>query len=202
MFGGASLASAIYPDSSNAYTDGVSGVTAIINGCTNDAVIAIGKSTRHVGFNFSDAVVTNSNAPAWTSSPFMTQPHLTIRNLLYQYNSAAYYQFTTQAAYGFPAPDGSSYQVQFVNPYAQASSVTGPNQPYLTSLIIVTHNPANPSTGAVENWIVQPDNTNMNPNGTPPATQVGVLLSSSLKPSLTTNDAEFSMAFQFTITRK
>jgi hypothetical protein len=119
---------------------------------------------------------------------------------MYAYSASLYYQFTTTANIAFTAPDGGSDQLQFVNPTAQASSVGGSNQPYNTSLVVVTHTPADPSTGAVETWTVTPDNTNMNPGGTPSATQVATLLVPAGR-NKTANGGQFSMPFQFSITR-
>ena len=198
-FGGSSVSSAIYPDSSLDYVDGVGGVSAIINGCTNDVVITLAKANRTVGFDFRNAVATNSGTPSWTAVPFATKAHITVSNILYGYNPAAYYQFTTVVAYSVPAPDNMTYQLQFVNPNAQAAMVRsgGVNQPYLTSLVVVTHTPANPSTGSVETWVIAPDNTNVNPGGTPSATQVGGLIT-----PRGGNAGQFSLPFQFTVMRK
>jgi hypothetical protein len=201
-FGGTSSAAVIYPDSAAAYIDGVNGVSAIINGCTHDAVIDLSNSTRTVGLSLQTAVATNGYTPSWTAAAFMAKAHLVVSNLLYGYSAGSYYTFTTIANIAFTAPDGSSDQLQFVNPTAQASSVQGGlvNQPYYTSLVVVTHSPADPNTGAVETWTVTPDNTNMNSAGTPAATQVAGLLISQKHGSV--NGGQFSMPFQFVITRK
>ena len=205
-FNGSSAPSAIYPDSASApaYVNGVSGVSAIINGCTHDAVIDLGKSTRYVGLSLQNLVATSPYTPGWTSTAFWAQPHIVVSNLLYGYSATDYQQFTTTAEISFTAPDGASDQLQFVNPAAQASSVQGGllNQPYNTSLVVVTHIPANyNATGNAETWTVTPDNTNMNtdPAGTP-ATQVAGLLISQRHGSV--NGGQFSMPFQFSITRK
>lgn len=74
------------------------------------------------------------------------------------------------------------------------------NQPLDTSLVVVTHSPAN-ATGAVETWTITPDITNMNPAGSPAATQVGALAVPGSK-NTRDNAGQFSMPFQFTVTRK
>lgn len=74
------------------------------------------------------------------------------------------------------------------------------NQPYNTSLVIVTHIPADYYGTNAETWTVTPDNCNMNPGGDPPATQVAGLLLSQKHGSV--NGGQFSMPFQFSITRK
>ena len=148
------------------------------------------------------AVATNSYTPAWTATPFLAHAHIVVSNLMYGYSASAYYQFTTTAEIGFTAPDGSSDQLQFVNPGATASTVAGGllNQPYYTSLVVVTHAPADPGTGAVETWTITPDNANMNPAGTPSATQVAGLLVPAGR-NKSANGGQFSVPFQFAITR-
>jgi hypothetical protein len=204
-FNGSSAPSAIYPDSPTApaYINGVNGVSATINGCTHDAVIDLGKSTRSVGLSLQNEVAGTSYTPSWTAMPFWAQPHIVVSNLFFTYAATQYYQFSTTADIAFTAPDGSSNQLQFVNPSAQASSVQGGlvNTPYNTSLVIVTHIPANYNGGTnAETWTVTPDNANMNLAGTPAATQVAGLLVSQKHGSV--NGGQFSMPFQFSITRK
>jgi hypothetical protein len=200
-YGGTSASSMIYPDTSAAYTDGVSGVSAIINtSCTADLILDLGSSTRTIGFSFQNAVVTNSSTPSWTATPFMaTADHLVVRNLLYQYSSGAYYQFTTSAVLDFTAPGGALDRVTFANPNAQVPAAE-PNQPYNTALVVVTHTPADPGTGAVESWTITPSNANTNPAGTPVATELGTLLLDGKHGY--TNAGQFSMPFQFTVSRK
>lgn len=72
-YNGSSAPSAIYPDSPDApaYINGVNGVSAIINGCTHDAVINLGNSTRHVGLSLQNSVFTNSYTPGWNINPLL-----------------------------------------------------------------------------------------------------------------------------------
>ena len=200
-FGGTSTASMIYPDGSAPYVDGISGVSAIINtSCTADLIVNLKSSSRTVGFSFQNAAATNSSTPSWTTTPFMsTADYLVVRNLLYNYSPNVYYQFTTSAAFDFTAPDGFYDRITFANPLAQVH-VAEPNQPYNTALIVVTHAPADPTTGAVETWTITPSNANTNPAGTPVTTQLGTLLLNSKHGY--TNGGEFSVPFQFTVTRK
>jgi len=200
-YGGTSTSSMIYPDSSAAYTDGISGVSAIINtSCTADLIVDLSNSTRTVGFSFQNPVVTNSSTPSWTATPFMAKAdHLVVRDLLYQYSPNAYYQFTTSAVFDFTAPSGALDRVTFANPNAQVPALE-PNAPYNTALVVVTHTPADTGTGAVETWTITPSNANTNPAGTPEATELCTLLLNG-KHGLT-NAGQFSMPFQFTVTRK
>lgn len=200
-FGGSSTATSVTPDSTSPYVDGVNGVSAVINGCTHDAVISLSNSTRTMGLSLQNAVATNSSTPSWTSTVIAAKANVTILNLLYAYDANATYSFTTSATFSFTGPDGIGYQLQFVNPSAQNAAAGGTiNQPYYTSLVVVTHIAADPTTGAPESWSVQPDNSNMNPAGTPAATQVGGLLKTVRSQSV--NAGQFSVPFQFTITRK
>src|SRR5215469_6804449 len=171
--GSASVASMIYPDSGGTYSDGVDGVSAIINtSCTADLILDLGQSTRRIGWSFQSAVATNSSSPTWAGTPFLSSgDHMVVRNLLYQYNPSAYYQFTTSAAFDFTAPDGGADRVTFANPSAQVYTAE-PNQPYNTALVVVTHLPANPTTGAIETWVITPSNANTNLSGTPAATEL------------------------------
>jgi hypothetical protein len=200
-FGGSSSAAAILPDSSAPYANGISGVSAIINtSCTADLILDLGKSTRQIGWSFQSAVAANISTPTWTGTAFLSSgDHMVVRNLLYQYNPSAYYQFTTSAAFDFNAPDGGTDRVTFANPSAQVHTAE-PNQPYNTALVVVTHLPADPTTGAVETWVIAPSNANTNPSGPPAATELGTLLIAS-KHGLT-DAGEFSLPFQFTITRQ
>jgi hypothetical protein len=200
-FGGSSSAAAVFPDSSAPYTNGIGGVSAIINtSCTADLILDLGKSTRRIGWSFQNAVAANSSTPPWAGTPFLSSgDHIVVRNLLYQYSPSAYYQFTTTAAFDFTAPDGGADRVTFANPSAQVYTVE-PNQPYNTALVVVTHLPADSTTGAVETWVIAPSNANTNPSGTPAATELGTLLIAS-KHGLT-NAGEFSVPFQFTVTRQ
>jgi len=195
----------VYPDSGSAYVDGVSGVGAFINTtCSNDLIINLNSSTRKVGFSLQNAVSTNSATPAFTSTPFLAQgAYLVVGNLMYNYAANLWYQFTTVAAFGFTPPGGSNNkqdQLTFVNPQANVHVNQGENQPLMNSLIVVTHSPANAATGAVETWTITPDNTNMNPSGTPIATQVGTLELPSAHGNI--NAGEFMAPFQFIVTRK
>jgi hypothetical protein len=200
-FGGSSSTAAILPDSSAPYANGVSGVSAIINtSCTADLILDLGKSTRQIGWSLQNAVATNSSTPTWTGTPFLSPgDRMVVRNLLYQYNPSAYYQFTTSAAFDFTAPDGSGARVTFANPNALVYTPE-PNQPYNTALVVVTHLPADQTTGAVETWVIAPGNANTNLNGIPAATEVGTLLVS-FRHGLT-DAGEFSLPFQFIVTRQ
>src|SRR5215472_3976739 len=108
-FGGVSFASAVYPDSASAYSDGVNGVRAFFNSCSGDLILDLYSSTRQVGFSFQNFVSTNSYTPGWISTPFFTsEAYLVVNNLLYNYNASASYSFTTGAELGFTPPGGSS----------------------------------------------------------------------------------------------
>jgi hypothetical protein len=200
-FGGTSATSLIFPESGAPYSNGASGVSAYINaGCTGDLILNLKDSTRAVGWSFQNPVASDGNTPSWTATPFVSKgDNLVVADLLYQYNPAGYYQFTTSAAFDFTAPDGSYGRITFANPFADVD-VPEPNQPYNTALVVVTHSPANPSTGAIETWTIAPSNANTNPSGTPAATQVGTLLLNTKHGS--TNGGEFSLPFQFTVTRQ
>lgn len=200
-FGGSYLTAAIFPDSSVPYTNGVDGVSAIINtSCTADLILDLGKSTRQIGWSFQSVIATNGSTPTWTSTPFLSSgDHMVVSNLLYNYVPSAPYTFTTTAVFDFTAPDGGTDRVAFANTFAQVHTPE-PNQPYLTALVVVTHLPADPTTGAVETWIITPSNANTNPSGMPAATELGTLLVAAKHGQ--TDAGEFSLPFQFTVTRQ
>ena len=205
-FGTTTSPAMIYPDNASAYVDGANGVSAYINTtCTNDLIVNLNSSSRKVGFSFLNALETNSSTPAFTGTPFLAQgSYLVISNLMFNYSPNAWYQFSTSASLSFTPPGGSSKsqaRLIFSNPQANVYVPTGNNQPMTTSLIIVTHSPANPTTGAAETWTITPDSTNMNPAGSPAATQVGTLDVPASHNTLA-NAGQFGMPFQFTVTRK
>jgi hypothetical protein len=207
-YGGISFASAVYPDSALAYSDGVNGVRAIINNCSGDLILDLSNSARQVGFSLQNAVSTNNYTPGWTSTPFFAAGgFLVLNNLMLGYNSSGSYSFTTGAELAFTPPGGSSKSQDtlcFHNPMANVTpGCQNVNYPDNTSLLVVQHTPANPATGAVETWTINPDNTNMNLSGTPAATQVGALqLPSSHGNNGPINGGLFSTPFQFIVTRK
>lgn len=208
-FGGTSAPSAILPDGNGAYTDGVSGVGAHMwvptHSCDGNLVLNVSNSTRQIGWSFQNAIVPDAGTPSWTSTPFMTKgDYLIVTNLFDQYNAAAFYTFNTSAVFEFDAPDGTVDSLAFDNPNAaypnpQVNAAEA-NQPYNTALVVVTHSPADPSTGAVETWTITPSNANTNPSGTPVATQLGTLLLADKKGYV--NAGQFSVPFQFIVTRK
>jgi len=206
-YGGISFASAVYPDSAQAYSDGVNGVRAIINNCSGDLILDLNNSTRQVGFSFQNSVAKNSYTPGWTSAPFVASgAYLVVNNLMFSYNANVSYPFTTGAELAFTPPGGTSRSqdtVCFHNPTADVTpGCQNVNYPDNTSLIVVQHTPANPTMGIVETWTINPDNTNMNLSGTPAATQVGTLQLPGSHGSGPINAGQFSMPFQFTVTRK
>jgi hypothetical protein len=199
-FGGTTASSTILPDSAAAYADGLAGVSAIINtSCTGDLILNLKSSTRTVGWSFQAPVATNSATPSWTAGAFQSAAnYLVVSNLMYQYAATTFYSFTTSASFDFTAPDGAYDRVTFTNPLAQVH-VSGQNRPYNTALVVVTHTPADPTTGVVETFTITPSNANTDPGGTP-ATDAGTLL---LNGKHGYADAgEFSLPFQFTVTRK
>jgi hypothetical protein len=203
-FGGVSFASAVYPDSPLAYSDGVNGVRAIINNCSGDLILDLNNSTRQVGFSFQNAVSMNSDTPVWPSTSFLaTGAYLVVNNLLYNSSGPS---FTTGAELAFTPPGGTSRSPDTICFHNLTANVTGGclnvNSPDNTSLLVVQHTPANPLTGAVETWTINPDNTNMNLSGTPAATQVGALQLPPHGSSRDVNAGQFSMPFQFTVTLK
>src|ERR1051326_9154553 len=82
-FGGVTTASAVSPDSSSAYTNGVDGVSATINGCTHDVVLDLGKSTPAVGLSLQNALATTTYTPSWTANPFSARAHIVVSNIMY-----------------------------------------------------------------------------------------------------------------------
>jgi hypothetical protein len=206
-FGGMSFAGTVYPDKALAYSDGVNGVRAFINPCSGDLILDLTGSTRQVGFSFQNAVATNGYTPVWASTPFATsEAYLVLNNLMFSYNSSGLYSFTTGAELGFTPPGGSSKSEDYLCFHNPTANVTGGcqnvNYPDNTSLLVVQHTPANPATGAVETWTVNPDNTNMNLSGTPAATQVGALQLPGSHGNGPINAGQFSMPFQFIVTLK
>jgi hypothetical protein len=203
--GSAAIPAMIYPDSGEAYVNGVNGVSAIINtSCTDDLILDLTNSTRRVGFSFQNAISTNSYYPDFDPNSFYANgAYLVVNNLMYNYNSTAWYQFTTSAELEFTSPGTKNQDyVCFANRSANIFDACAViNQPLATSLVVVTHSPANVATGAVETWTITPDNTNMNLPGSPAATQVGAL-AVPLSKNTRDNAGQFSMPFQFTVTRK
>ncbi|HKD04464.1 MAG TPA: hypothetical protein VKB79_01065 [Bryobacteraceae bacterium] len=206
-FGGISFASAVYPDSALAYSDGVNGVRAIINNCSGDLILDLNNSTRQVGFSFQNSVAANGSTPSWTSTPFFASgAYLVVNNLMFNYNASVSHSFTTGAELAFTPPGGTSKSPDTVCFHNLTADVTGGclnvNYPDNTSLLMVVHTPANSAPGGVETWTIYPDNTNMNLSGTPAATQVGTLQLPPHGGSRDVNAGQFSMPFQFTVTPK
>lgn len=205
-FGGTTASSMISPDGLGAYVDGVAGVSAIINTtCTGDLILDLRNSTRTVGFWFDNPVHTTSLTPSWIGTELWERAHVTVGNLMYLYSPSSAYSFTTNADFWFTLPGATKTQdfmwsLCFGNPSAQVPG-TADNWPFLTSKVVVQHIPADPLTGAVETWTITPDNANMNPSGSPAATQVGSLLLAAEGKNKGGNAGQFSMPFQFTVTR-
>jgi hypothetical protein len=186
--------SGIYPDNSGPYVDGQNGVSAFINTtCTNDLILDVTNSTRHVGFDFQNAVATNVNTPSWVPASLLPAgSRFVIGNLMYNYNASLAYQFTTIANFSFVPPGAKSNQsdqICFANPAANVYRVCGDSVPSQTALLTVTHTPATSTTP--ETWTIATDTS---------IPQIGELLVP-VHNSLV-NGGEFTIPFQFTVTRK
>ena len=205
---GGSLRSAIYSDGTSlnnpAYVDGTQSVSAVINCSSGDLVLDLSKSTRSLGFDFTNVLWTN-NTPAWVANamqdPFYSKPHLTIRNLMYLYSPTLDYTYTTRLGSQMTGPDGKTYYPRMVNPSAQAetsapeSSANPPAAKFYTSLVNV-HHTVNP-----ESWIITPDSAVMGQTGTGSnATQVLSLLA--IVKNSYVNVGQFSTPFYIVVTKK
>jgi hypothetical protein len=199
---------ALYSDGTASYVDRVDGVTAVLDVCgtnpTHDAILIVANSKRSIGIDLTRPVATNTLTPDWTRTPFLSQGVLKVRNILFNpngpYDPNASYSFTTGAGYDFQLPNppkSTWYHVRMQNPADQAvgpkSTDSIVNTPLNTSLVIVQHTPANPTTGAPETWTAYPDATIMDRAN---ATQVGTLLQENI------NLGQFTVPFVITITKK
>lgn len=204
-------ATAIYSDgaggSNPSYSNGVDGVIAIIHNCSgsNDATLGTSGTTRSIGWNFGAVLATSStsscatNTPSWSGTSFYDHSFLNVRNVLFNYNASATYTFTTRMASQLNNRGTTTrnlFHMRMENPTVDA--VTAPpsdptaNCPYTDVQVIVTHYPA--TSTSPETWVAYPD-----PSSTP--AQAGTLLQDQTKgPPL--NLGQYTMPFQFTITRK
>jgi hypothetical protein len=154
--------SRVYGDGLGAYTDGSSGVSAVINACsTNDAVLIPGNN-RQLDFNLAGALVTGQ-PPAWTQNGSFASPPprtkncagspctlLNIQNVLASGTvprNQPYRIYTTMLS-AFIAPDGKRYHLDMQNP-------TDAN-----ARVVVDHYPA--SGSVKESWVVYPETAGAN----------------------------------------
>lgn len=197
------------------YVNGQAGVSATINVCsTNDAVMIT--SSRSISFSFARMLASNSNTPSWAASGGTVTGTgvLNIRNITFVpsgFTRADEYTFTTRM--GSDVPVKGFWNFRIFNPATNAVSgndiyVSTNNTPYLNSVVIAHHCPANstattgPCLGvAHETWFVYPD-TAVTEAGTSqtglPKTQVGALINSQ-KTMTPVNGGQFSMPFYFVI---
>jgi hypothetical protein len=197
--------------SNPSYVDGVDGVAAILHVCgtnpTHDAILILAQSKRSMGIDLRRLVHRNDFTPAWTTTPFLSQGVLKVRNILFNYNPTAPYSFKTRAGYDFPLPNppkNTWYHVRMQNPDADAvlpnSTDLIVNDPLNTSLVFVEHIPATAATR--ETWKVYPDATIMGlTDSGANATQVGTLLQGQNN-GTPVNLGQFFVPFVITITRK
>jgi hypothetical protein len=187
--------------SNPSYVDGVDGVRAILHVCgtnpTHDAILILAQSKRSMGIDLTRLVHRNDFTPAWTSTPFLSQGVLKVRNILVGYNPNDLYSFTTGAGYDFPLPNPPKNTWYHVRLGSTDSIV---NYPVTTSLVTVEHTPAIGTTP--ETWTAYPDATIMGlTDSGANATQVGTLLEGQ-KNGTPVNLGQFFVPFVITITRK
>jgi len=211
---GGGTPTAIYSDgaggSNPSYSDGVDGVTATIHTCsgTDDATVDTNGTTRSIGWNFGTVLATSStsgcatNTPSWSGTSFYDHSFLNIRHILYAppgFDSTQTYTFTTRMVSQLNnrgTKTSNLFHLRMENPIVDA--VAAPpadptaNCPYTDAKIIVTHYPA--TSSSPETWVAYPD-----PSSTP--AQVGTLLQDQTHGG-TLNEGQYTMPFQFTISRK
>jgi hypothetical protein len=197
------------------YTDGSSGVAAVINVCSGsyDATLHLTKG-RTVSFSFAKLLASNQNTPSWAvnGSTVSGSGDFNVRNIYFVpsgSNRNQEYTFTTRL--GSTTPASGSPNLTMTNPSPDApSSVPNllaiANVPYNDSLVIVHHCAANTNTASCPNvvhetWFVYPDR-NPTASGTGqtglPITQVGTLVTTSHN-GTQVNAGEFSLPFSFVI---
>ena len=197
---GGTTSAALYSDGKESYVDRVDGVTAVLDVCgtnpTHDAILIVANSKRSMGIALTRPVATNTLTPDWTTTPFLSQGVLKIRNILFNpngpYDPNASYSFTTGAGYDFQLPNPPKSTWYHVRLGSTDSIV---NYPVTTSLVTVEHTPAIGATP--ETWTAYPDATFMGfTDSGANATQVGTLLQDQ------NNLGQFTVPFVITITRK
>ena len=210
-------ASAITGDGGGPYVNGQSGVSATIKVCTGTYDAVLSNSSRTISFNFAKMLASSSNTPTWAGSGGTVTGTglLNIRNITFVPSGntrADEYTFTTRMGSNLPVK--GSWNFRIFNPTTDAASgdsvyVQTNNTPYLNSLVIAHHCPANstattgPCAGVTnETWFVYPD-TAVTQSGTSqngqPLTQVGALVNTQRSSPI--NGGEFSMPFYFVISR-
>src|ERR1051326_51328 len=166
----------IRSDGGGDYVNGQSGVIAMIHVCngSNGATLNTG-TQRTVTYDFRNAVATNTSTPSWTTAP-VPGGNLTFSNLLYNYNAAVTYSFTTYLKYA--DVQGFNFAMENLSATAPFNPPDGGvNSPCITSLVQVVHYPATSTTK--ETWIVWSDSaTPANCSLTCSPLQVGTLFSS------------------------
>jgi hypothetical protein len=197
---GSTTPAGIVSDGLGDYVNGQNGVIALIHTCngSNGATLNPGTAGRSVTFNFQTVVDTNHNTPSWTSG---SVAFFTVSNLLYQYNPATTYSFTTSL---WSTMGNSGYFFRMENPSAQAPfqpPAANVNSPCVTSLVYVTHYPAG-ALSAKETWIAWPgtstENCSSAVSGTP--VQVGTLMVQAHPSAVSAG--QFTVPFYITITRQ
>jgi hypothetical protein len=199
------ITSAIQPDSGGPYVNGVSGISATIDGCsgTYDLLLNLGQSKRTITINLADMVGSPTPyTPAWASAGPVPLSFFNIRNLFYHYSQNSTYSFTTRLASNLGGV-AKGYNFGMVNPTDQA--YTPPpinpemNDPITTSYVIVWHYAAGSNGYTVETWVAYPDTAQMDPNTTN-SFYVGGLTTATH--TTTVSAGQFSVPFQITVQRK
>lgn len=195
------------------YVNGQSGVAATIKVCagTNDAVLQSGQ--RSLSISFEKRLASTSNTPSWAVGKVTGSGWLNIRNITFvpiNKTRADEYTFTTRA--GMQVPVRGFWFFRMWHPETAAISTTGDyvamaNTPYASSLVNVTHCPANstpPTTGNCtgimkETWFVTADTQSGGTSSESglPLVQVGGLMD--LQKSTPVNGGQFSVSFSYVI---
>lgn len=200
-------------DDGSPYTNGQSGVHAIINVCsgTHDAVLVL-SSPRSVTFNFGKVLASNSNTPAWANGGAVTGAgQLNINNIAFVpagHTRADEYTFTTRMGSLIPVKGSWNLRMFASQTDAIATNdvwVAAANTPYASSIVNVHHCPANSTAtsgvcaGIVhETWFVSPETSSHGVSGTGlPLAQVAALENTTK--STPVNAGEFSVPFYFVI---
>jgi len=192
------------------YSNGQTGVTAVINVCsgTYDATLNLSAS-RSLSFSFAQLLASNGNTPSWalagnteTGAGFVN-----IRNLWYVpagHTRNDEYIFRTWMGSSVPVFEAFNMVTPSPDPPLSGAGAAA-NTPYPTSPVLAHHCPANTNTATcpnvtAETWFVYPD-TNPTASGTSttglPISQVGTLFVTSKGKRV--NAGQFSMPFLFVI---
>jgi hypothetical protein len=187
----------IYSDNDTTYVHGVDGVSALLNLCTNDALLQTTTTKRKIGLDFSKQLSSTPYSPKWTE--FAGNVFINVRKLLYPCvppDGRSDCTFSTRMGVDFTGPDKVGYKFRIQNPTTDAVEEPIPawtNYPWTEAKVIVHHIPANGSEA--EQWEVYPEPaSSMDPNG------IGTLMVA-VKNKMQ-SAGQYSVPFKIVITRK